>query len=443
MFRAVWYLIKIIVLVGLAVFLLVQPGDVVIGWMDYKITVRLGVMAVAILTLLFFVSFLSEFATRISLWPKNLARARAERRRAKGYRALLQSLSSAAIGDHKNAYYLAHRAQKFLPEDEAGLPLLLQARNGGEGKNEEPYRLLLKNADTALLGLQGLTQNAILAGDFEKALLLARQAYQANPKNFTLLKAVYDLEVRNRLWNDALVTLNNAVRHKVITRDVADHDRVAIDLALGDMAKQEGRPLEAGEFYLRAYKLDNDFVPALVRLIQYYLDIGKRHKALSLLEKSWKKQAHPAFLPLWRDLVPEQKQGQPNVKFRWFQWIAEFHPDSDVAQLALARAAIEEQIWGDARDALAKAEKIRQSSEVYELWVRLEEKTSNRSDVIRQWLDRAYKASTGGSWVCTKTGRSFSEWCPVVEPEGLFNTLIWNPEGSESKFNYGVLTKSS
>ncbi len=445
MLRTIWYLIKILIVVGLAVVLLVQQGDVVVSWKDYKISVPLGVVAVAALVLLFCVSFLSEMATRLSMVPRNFARARAERRRSKGYRALLQSLSAAAVGDQKNAHYLAYRAQKFLPEEEAGLPLLLQARNGGTGQSEEPYRLLLKNADTALLGLQGLTQNAILDGDFTKALVLAREAYKSNPKNFMLLKAVYDLEIRNKLWNDALVTLKDAERHKVIGHDVADHDRVAIYLVLGDMAKQAERPVEAGEFYRKAYKIDADCVPASVRLISWYIENGKHNKALSLLEKSWKKQANPAFIPLWRAMTPAQKQGKPNAKFRWFQWIADFHPTSLVAQLALARAAIEEEIWGDAREALAKAEKIGQSAELYELWVQLEEKTTNRPDVIRQWLDRAHKAASCGVWVCSKTGRTFAEWVAVVEPEGLFNTLIWNEQGvlKHGGFISGVLTSSS
>lgn len=449
MFRALWYLFRVLVLVGLAVFLFVQPGDVAISWKDYTVSVKLGFVGVALLMILLLVSFFSGLVARIAMWPKNIARARAEKRRAKGYRALLQSLSAAAIGDQKTAHYLAHRAQKFLPDDESGLPLLLQARtlsqDNMKADNEEPYRLLLKNADTALLGLQGLTQNAILAGDFQKALLLSRQAYKSNPKNHVLLKSVYDMEVRNRLWNDALLTLDQAVRRKVIERSVADHDRVAIYLSLGDMAKGEGRHEESFEFYKRAYKQESDFVPASTRYIQSLIENGKRRKAVSILEKSWKKEAHPAFIQLWRELTPEQKSGKPNVRYNWFRWISEFHPESDVAQLALARVAIEEGLWGDARVALAQAEKLGQSAEVYELWVLLEEKTSNRTDIIRQWLDRAYHARSGGVWVCSKTGRTFAEWHPVVEPEGLFNTLFWNANGIERNHEFisGALAKLS
>lgn len=448
MFRALWYIFKVIVLVGLSVFLIVQQGHVTIEWRDYNISIQLGYAAVVILVLFFLVASFSEMITRLSLWPKNIARSRAEKRRAKGYRSLMQSLSAAATGDQKNALLLAQRAQKFLPEEESGLPLLLQAQAMSKNanrtqNNEEPYKLLLKNADTALLGLQGMTQNAILAGDFEKALLLARKAFSENPKNTSLAKAVYDLEIKNRLWNDALVTLDKNRKHM---RDNDDVDRRVIYIVLGDMAKQDGRAEESFSFYKKAFNEDKNFIPASTRYIQALLDMGKKNKALSIIQKSWKADAHPDYLPLWLAVVPEQKTGQPNVKFRWFQWIAEFHPESEIAQLALARVAIGEQLWGEARIALARAEKLGSSSEIYELWALLEEKTSNKPDVIRQWLDRAYKSKTGGVWICTKSGRSFSGWQAVIEPEGYFNTLVWNPAGidkPEYSKAYGVLTKPS
>lgn len=430
MLRALWYLIKIMVLVGLAVAVYVQPGNVTIDWNDYHILVPLGVLGFAALMVLVIVSVISEWVTRISLWPENLARARDMRRRAKGYRALMQSLSAAAIGDRKTAYYLAHRAQKFLPEDESGLPLLLQAQSmskeSADPHSNDPYRLLLKNADTALLGLQGLTQNAILAGDFEQALILARQALAAHPKNYILLRAVYDLEVRNRLWNDALVTLHKAVRRKVIDEATATRDRIAIYLVLGDMAHAAARPSEAQEFFYKAYKLDHGFAPSVVRLVTTLQAQGSRRKALSILEKAWKADDHPSYIALWRALMPPAKSGKAANAFVWFQSVVKLHPNSQVGYIALAQAAIDDELWGDARQALVDAEKHGQSAAIYKLWITIEEKTTNRPDVIRQWLDRAYNAPKGGAWVCPKTGRSFDDWQAIIEPEGVFNTLAWN-----------------
>ena len=447
MFRALWYILKIILIVGSCVLLMVQPGEIAIDWNEYHITVQLGYAAVAILIAMLLIASLSGMVTRLSLWPANLARSRAERKRSKGYRALMQSLSAAAVGDQQTAYYLAHRAQKFLPEEESGLPLLLQAqamsKKDGIVDKEEPYRVLLKNADTALLGIQGLTQNAILSGDFEKALLLARKAFEENPKNLNLVKAVYDLEIKNKLWNDALVTLD---KHKKTLSDTNELDRKVIYIVLGDMAKEQGRPEEASILYKKAFKEDKEFVPANTRYILSLIEAGSKRKAVSLLQKAWANEAHPDYVPLWNMLVPEQKQGKINVRFRWFQWIAGLQPHSEISQLALARVAIEEQLWGEARIALVQAEKFGKSADIYKLWVLLEEKTGNKPEIIRQWLDRAYQAQSAGLWMCIKTGRKFAEWQAVVEPENLFNTLAWFPhveDSDASKIISGVLSKSS
>lgn len=444
MLRALWYIFKIFILIGLSIYLLTQQGDVAISWRDYNISVPLGYAAVGLLVLLFGISFLSEFTTRLSLWPSQIRRSQAEKRRSKGYRALIQSMSAAAIGDSKNALTLAQRAQKFLPEAESGLPLLLQAqalsKQQGTVSIDEPYQLLLKNSDTVLLGLQGLTQNAILTGDFEKALVLARKSYADNPKSEILAKAIYDLELKNHLWNDALATLD---KHKKLFQENFTADKATLFLMLGDMAVEAGRKDEAFAFYKNAYKLDSSFVPAAMRYIRALIENGQRNKALSLLKKAWKVEGHPAFLPLWTALMPEQKAGQPNVKFRWFQWIAEFHPQSEIAQLALARAAIDEQLWGDARVALAQAEKFGRSESIYKLWIELEEKTTHQADVIAQWRDRAAQARTDGVWICTKTGRVFAEWQALILPENVFNTLVWVGEGKDKSTMMTVAVKSA
>lgn len=113
MFRALWYILKVIILVGLSVFLIVQPGQVAIGWKEYNISIPFGYAAVALLVLLFMVASFSELITRISLWPQNISRARAEKKRAKGYRSLMQSLSAAATGDQKMLIYSPNALRNF------------------------------------------------------------------------------------------------------------------------------------------------------------------------------------------------------------------------------------------------------------------------------------------------------------------------------------------
>lgn len=434
MFRSLWYILKIAVVVGTLSFLGIQQGAVRIEWNDYVLTGELGLFLVAASLLLLIVVFAAGLAFRITALPRSFVQKIRERRRTKGYKTLLRSITSVASGDYKTAYALALRAQKLLPAEEKGLPLLLQAQaaqgQGREERIEDAYKTLLESAETALLGLQGLAQKAILDGDLGKALLLARRAVVQHPGSHGLLKAVYDLELRNRLWSDSLLTLKKAESKGIIPREKAREDRKAIFLILGEMARQAGRRDEAVDLHKKSLAEDPLFVPAVLEVVKDYLDRGARLRALYLLKKAWERNPHPACLPLWERLVPPAKKGQGNVRYRWFEWVSAFHPNSAEAALAVAKAAMEDQLWGEARAALMRAEKLRPSAEVYRTWVRLEEKTTNRTDVIRQWMDRAVSAPADPCWVCTKTGRSFAEWVPLVEPEGYINTLEWgkNPQ---------------
>lgn len=430
MLRTVWYFLKISLVLGVAVYLSTLQGELKLEWNSYSVSVQMGFVAVSAFIGFLVLIGISGVAYRIFTFPERFSLYLGQRRHAKGYQALLRSLTAAALGDQKNARYLAVRAQKFLPESEAGLPLLLQAQAmrglGDTANRDQPYELLLKNAETALLGLHGLVQNAILAGDFTRALSLARDAVKAHPKNYALLKTVYDLELRCRLWNDALVTLDRAVKTKVIEKADAQRDRAALYCTLGDMAHEAGRSGEALDCYKRALGIQASFVPAAVRLCQLYIDTGAEKKALSVLTKAWKDEAHPDFLPLWARLRPVKKNSPTGARYTWFDSVARVHPQSIVAITALAQAAIDDGLWGEARAALARAEKVSPTQEVYKLWVTLEEQTSNRPEVVRQWLDRAAAAPKSGAWVCSKTDRHFDRWVPVVEPEGLFNTLRWD-----------------
>ena len=429
MINSIWYLAKILILIGVAVYLAVLPGNVRVEWQDYTVTVQLGVVALLLFVTLLVVSFVTGLTHEIFALPKEWNRSRFERRRSKGHQAIVRALSAAAAGDYKNAYYLAHRAQKFLPESEAGLSLLLQAHaakgRGHETDSEAAFKALLKNSDTAILGVQGLIQKAMLEGDYPRALTLARESAASQPKNAHLLKPVYDLEIRNRLWNDALVSLDKIAGHKFMPVEEIKSDRAVIYIVLGDQAKLEGKFSEASKFYKKAFQADPKSTPAAIRLANVDLDMGQRVAALAIVKKNWTLTANPELLPLWRRLCPKDKKDQRTTEYRWMEWVAEFHPESQEAVLAIAETAIDHGMWGEAKAALVRAEKIRPSRDLYLLWVRLEEATGKNSEVIRQWLDRASKAPVGPQWICSKTYRVFDHWVAIVEPEGFFNTLEW------------------
>ena len=447
MLKSLFYLFKILVLIGLCVFLAVQPGVVEIEWKEYKITAQLGVIALASFVVVVGISILTGFIHDLYALPKEWKRSRFESRRAKGHQAIIRALSATAAGDYKNAHYLAYRAQKFLPEGEAGLSLLLQAHaakgKGSEIDSEAAFRELLKHADTAILGVQGLIQKAVLEGDYGRALTLARESALSQPKNSHLLKPVYDLEIRNRLWDEALATLDKMASAKFLQADEIRRERCVIYTVLGDQARTEGKFVEAMKLYKKAYQSDPSFTPAAIRLANANIDIGQRVAALAIVKKNWALTAHPELLPLWKKLCPKDKKDQRTTEYRWMEWVAEFHPQNQEVVLAIAEVAMEHEMWGEARAALVRAEKLRPSRDLYQLWVRLEEATGKNPETIRQWLDRAGKAPMGPKWICSKTHRVFDTWVAIVEPEGFFNTLEWrNAPQVEEASNQWLLKAS-
>ena len=62
MLKSIWYLFKVLIVIGFAVFLAVQPGTVQLTWRDYTFRdVHLGAVAVTLFVLMLTLTILSGF----------------------------------------------------------------------------------------------------------------------------------------------------------------------------------------------------------------------------------------------------------------------------------------------------------------------------------------------------------------------------------------------
>ena len=423
-----WWLVQILFLAAVALWLyFTLSGDVNLSWGDYNIKTNAGVAASSLFIVTIFIIFFSHLVGDLVRLPADIARKLKDNKRAKGHQALMRALSATSTGDFKNAYYLANRAKKYLPESEQGLSLLLQAHaaklQGNDQQAHNAFELLTKNADTSVLGVQGLLQKRVLNGDLRGALELARAQAKQYPKNIHLVRPVYDLERRNRLWNDALISLQQLQKYNVINKAEAMLDRAVLWIILGDMAAAAGQDDQALKCYAKAYHADPKFAPSVTRLSRLHNKKGQRFRAVNIAKRAIEKQFHPSFVNLWVDLKPAQTD--PAKDLKWMTWLIDHAPESSDAYCALARIAIDLSLWGEAKSALMKAEKIEPTKNVYRLWVLLEEKNNAPAATIRQWLDRLEQAPLASSWVCQKTFKSFDDYVPLVEPENLFNSLLW------------------
>lgn len=434
MIRALFFLLKVAVIAAIAVWVADLEGAVRFAWTDsagsdIAVNIHLGLFLLVALAVMLLALVLFRIIKGTADFPKTLARYKQQRNKDKGLRALTLGLTAVAAGDTKAAVYQAVRAQRLLPE-ENGLSLLLKAQaarlDGREDEANDNFIRLLENKDASFLGMRGLLQAALDRKDYGSALTIAREALKLHPKQPWILKITYDLEIKLRELDSALKTLYRAEKQRAISKEKAQSDRIAMLLYKADADVTEGNMHAARLKLEKAYGYDPVFIPTVIRLARHYLQHGKRRKAVSLIEKAWKVNTHPDLVPLWASAMPKSKGEKSLEQLKWFERLLSLNTASSQGQLAVAKAAMESGLWGEARNYLKNAEHIRPSKKLYRLYALLEEKTTKDSSAVQEYLQRAADAPPEKCWVCHETGHVYDSWSAYAEPGGRFNSIRWD-----------------
>lgn len=430
--RTILTFLKIAAAVVAFAWVVENPGTITIDWLGYNAELHIGVFILFVMLITVLGIILYSLIKGMMDMPKNMARYRDMTNREKAMKSLTVGLSAVAAGDEKAALYQSRRARNLCREGD-GLAHLLEAQaarlNGDELGAARAFMALMDNKDSEFLGVRGLLQSALDHGDHDGALELGHRALTMQPKKAWLLKIVYDLEIKNKNWENARKILYRAEKAGAIAVNKANSDRVAMLLAQAQDAKNKGQE----EVYFRAvnkaYKIDARFIPTVLALGDLYLERKKRKAVVALVEKTWRITPHPGLVDLWRRAMPTPNKNDGMAEVRWFERLVALKPDSVEGLQALASVLIAQGLWGEARKALAAAENIRPNVCLYKLWARLEERATHDDLAVRAWLEKAADAPRERVWVCSETGRIYDVWTPVSD-QRLFNTIIWDfPQG--------------
>lgn len=428
MFRALWFLIQVGLVVAAAVWISQRPGFVVVEWLDYRLSAQIGIFLLGIAVVVIAALALYKILSVIFSVPGRIAAHRREGARKRGYRAMTRGFVAIAAGDAKAAGKFARTTRGLLPDD-TGLPLLLDAQaarlRGEEGNARLSFEKLMKDKDASFFGIRGLLKSALDAGDMQSALEYARKAQVAQPKQPWVLNTVYELELRNRLWNDAVKTLSKIEKYKALPAERIRYDMIALLLLQAQQDDAQGLKKDALRKVERAHRLDPAYVPSTVRLAEKYMARGKMRKAAAIVEKTWKVNPHPDLLILWDALAPENKPSDMTRRLRWYEKLVAIKPDSAEGQMAAARAALQDGLYGEAKAYLTIAEQIEPSAKLYRLRAQAEEQATHDDKKVREWLEKAADAPPSKVWTCRETGLVYDRWSPVAEPHGAVGSIVW------------------
>lgn len=429
MLRGLFFAIKIGLFAAAAFWVAQRPGTVELDWMGYHIKAHVGLVLLALFVLLLFTLFLHRIAIAIAELPKKWGKRREKMIHEKGYRSLSQGLTAVAAGDTQQASDKARRTREYWPDDK-GLSLLLEAQaarlRGEEDIARACFDKLLKNKDTAFLGLRGQLVNAMETGNTARALELAQQAEKMHPRQKWIIRMHYDLALQEHDWEQAEQALKKAVKFGAVEVKQAESDKIAIWIARADSELTKNNDRQALKWLKKAHGADRSFVPAAMRLAQYYIGKNKKNLARPVLQEVWKNNPHRALVPLWDSVMPEnKKEDGGQAKLRWFEKLVALHPESAEAQLATAKVAINHELWGEARQYLEMAEKLGASARLYRTFAKFEEELGHTEEA-NDLFEKAADAPADKVWVCKQTGRIYESWSPIAAPHGAFNSIIWD-----------------
>jgi HemY protein len=460
MMRTILALLVVAGLAGSAVFLTDNPGRVEILWQGWQIGTSVGVLIGA--------AALAAIAVFVALWllralyatPAAWRRRRRERRRRAGYEALTRGMVAVAAGDPQEAQRHAKRAEVLLAEPPLTLLLSAQAAQigGDELAAKKFFSAMLERPETEFLGLRGLLNQALRDDDRATARALAERAAALRPDTAWAASSLFDLEARDARWQQALVALGKAQRHRFIAAPAARHHRGAILYELSVAAAASGDRARARTLAAEARGLVPDLALATANYARLLLTDGRNGRAAKIIERAWRQFPHPELAAAYGEI----KRDEPLARFARYQRLAAENPAARESHVALAEAAMAARLWGEARrhlEAAIEAEPPpfavlpahstapvgalpvagqlsnghdRATAGLCLIMAQLEEAEHGDPALVRRWLDRAVRALPDPRYICASCGGESSEWHALCRRCGAFDTLAWRTPASRS-----------
>jgi len=405
-----------------------HPGTVAIEWLGRRIESPFWVLAVVVVVFGVAMAMIDRLYRLLVSLPGRIRASWRERRRRRGEEAFDAAMTAVAAGEGPLASRLAGRAGDLLGTRPITRLLAAQAAqlSGDEETAERQFRALADEPDVGFLGLRGLIGQAVRRGDHPQALALAERAVSLRPKSPWAVMTLFELQARSGAWLAAADTLEIAVTRHIVAKDVARKRRAALAFEQARVCEAEDRGDEALALLRQAHRLDPEQAPIAAALVQRLAALGKSHEAARIAQQAWPRAAHPLLAGAFRDIVPDEP---PIERAKRFERLARSAPDLPESHLALAEAALDAGLWGEARTHLGKV--IEAGSDpgarACRLMARVEETENHDHAAASTWLGRAAGSTGDAAWICQSCGAAAEQWhalCPACHGVA---TLRWEP----------------
>lgn len=431
MLRVLAYIIVVALIVAAAVWLAERPGDVTLVWQGWRVDTSVPILLLAIGVVIAIVWAIVRILKGIGAIPGVVRESVREKRRKRGLSALGSGYAAVAAGDARKARSYAGDAEKLLDAPQATRLLSAQAAllSGDRDDARKRFESLLDNPDTELPALRGLMDQALADGDRVRARDYAERAY-AKGRPAWAGETLFNLQASAGDYEAAQGTLDSGAKAGIFTGARLGFLRATLLVARAEAALANGALWEGVKLAKQAHETDAGFVPAALLLARAYRQDGKERKAAHVIETTWKRSPHPdlgqAYLALFEgeDALKRSKRADA---------LAQVNPEARESRLLAAEAALDAELWGQARAKLKPLGEEPVGPRYARLMARVEEGEKNDTGAALDWLKRAAdNAATGDRsavpphWQCGSCGHVPPQWAPTCPACNTFAAVTWH-----------------
>lgn len=415
------WLILIAITFGLyksGVWLLNHPGQVMVDWLGFEITLHMAAIGVMLLLFTLVVGYFSVLIWQLATWPSRRRNRKHHRTVKRGLEHLTRGVTALAMGDEALAAESLKKARLALPDEP--LPQLLTAqllqRQGKHGDAHAQFRMLMSHPSTSNLATRKLIEQHVQRREWAEAQRVTEEAQKTTPKDNWLTLTRIDLSARTGDTTEMLALTEGWQFQSPLSRE--QRHRYAA-LAHYMISQQKDAPEAKRERALRhAIGYAPEFLPATIAYVQLLCAQEDYKQARKTLLTTWRANPANALInSVLQSISDESEESQ-------WRLLKPFLRDGDTAahHLLEARLAFEQKEYAKARGALEKAIALDGTRESMLLMAEIEHATRD-THAASAWTARAVNAPTGETWVCQDCGQLHAAWQSHCSACEHFDTL--------------------
>jgi HemY protein len=410
----------VVALAGLFAWVAERPGVVRIDWLDRRIEAPLALTVIVLFTGFTIGLWLIGLLRRTLQVPGTMSNAYRARRMRKGLESLSRGMLAIGAGDLQTARRHASIAARYLDNEPLARLLEVQtAQSSGDSKRVSAlFEAMTKTAETRLLGLRGLFNQARQSGDLARAGRIAGEALKIHPGLSWASNAMLMIQSADKNWQGAAETLASQRRSGAIDEATANRKRAVLLMAQAK-ERENSAPQEALQLALRAQKLDQTLVPSAAMAGRLLAAQGQTRKAGRVIERTYALHPHVELVRIYGFL----KYGSaPRERLKRAELLVSRFGGGEEGAIGVAEAAIAALDWEKAKRALEPFLEGRPRARVCALRAEIAEGEGDKG-LSREWLARGIRAPADPKW--TADGIVSEQWQPVSTVTGELGAFQW------------------